>query len=40
MAKIIEFYIPSSFQKKAAKWVAPEQSGKLIPFASPQRKSA
>jgi len=40
MAKIIEFYIPVSFRKKTTKWVAPEQNGKVIPFASPQRKSA
>ena len=40
MARIIEFYIPSSFRKKATQWVAPEQSGKVIPFAAPQRKSA
>jgi len=40
MAKIIEFYIPSSFRKKATKWIAPEQHGKVIPFVTPQRKSA
>jgi len=40
MAKIIEFYIPSSFRKKASKWVPPEQNGKVIPFASPQKKTA
>jgi hypothetical protein len=40
MAKIIEFYVPSSFQKKAAKWVPAEESGKVIPFALPQKKSA
>jgi hypothetical protein len=40
MAKIIEFYIPRSFRKKASKWVAPEQNGKVIPFACPQKKSA
>jgi len=40
MAKIIEFYIPSSYRKKATKWIAPEQQGKVIPFELPQRKSA
>jgi len=41
MAKIIEFYIPSSFRKKATKWVPPEQQqGKVIEFAAPQKKSA
>jgi hypothetical protein len=40
MAKIIEYYIPSSYRKKATKWIAPEQHGKVIPFGSPQRKSA
>jgi hypothetical protein len=40
MAKIIEFYVPSSFRKKATKRTASEQRGKVLPFASPQRKSA
>ncbi|MGA3087445.1 MAG: hypothetical protein ABSD75_02460 [Terriglobales bacterium] len=40
MAKIIEFYVPSSFRKKADKWVPAEQIGKVLPFALPQRKSA
>jgi hypothetical protein len=40
MAKIIEFYIPSSFRKKATKWVPPEQQGKVLEFAAPQKKSA
>jgi hypothetical protein len=40
MAKIIEFYIPSSFRKKATKWIAPEQQGKVIEFGAPQKKSA
>ena len=40
MAKIIEFYVPVSFRKKPAKWIPPEQQGKLIPFALPQAKSA
>jgi hypothetical protein len=40
MAKIIEFYIPSSFTKKASKWIPAEESGKVIPFYVPQKKSA
>jgi hypothetical protein len=40
MAKIIEFFVPSSFTRKATKWIAPEEYGKVIPFASPQKKSA
>jgi hypothetical protein len=40
MAKIIEFYVPSSFRKKATNWISPEQHGKVIPFGSPQKKSA
>jgi hypothetical protein len=40
MAKIIEFYVPSSFRKKATKWIPPEQQGKVIPFGFPQKKSA
>jgi hypothetical protein len=40
MAKIIEFYVPRSFRKKATKWIAPKQQAKVIPFDSRQRKSA
>jgi hypothetical protein len=40
MAKIIEFYIPSSFKKKATKWDPPEQQGKVIEFVAPEKKSA
>lgn len=40
MAIIIQFYVPSSFRKKATKWVAPEQQGKVIPFCLPQKKTA
>jgi hypothetical protein len=40
MAKIIEFYVPSSFRKKATKWIPPEQQGKVIPFDILQKKSA
>jgi hypothetical protein len=40
MAKIIEFYVPSRFKKKATKWIAPKQHAKVIPFDSRQKKSA
>jgi len=40
MAKITKFYIPSSFQKKATKWIPQEQKGKLIQFDIAKRQSA
>jgi hypothetical protein len=40
MAKIIEFYVPSRFTKKASKWIPEEERGKVIPFSLPQKKSA
>jgi hypothetical protein len=40
MAKIIEFFVPNSFRKKATKWIPPQEYGKVIPFSSPQKKSA
>jgi hypothetical protein len=39
MAKVIEFYIPSRFQKKV-KWVPLERRGKVIEFPSEMKKSA
>jgi hypothetical protein len=39
MAKVIEFYIPSGFQRKAA-WVSPLKRGKVIEFCTPVKKSA
>jgi len=39
MAKIIEFYIPNKFRKKAT-WVPPQQRGKLIEFCGRVKKSA
>jgi hypothetical protein len=39
MAKVIEFYVPGWFQKDA-KWIPPEQRGKVIPFPMPEKKSA
>jgi hypothetical protein len=32
MAKVIEFYVPANFHKKAAKWVPQENRGKVIEF--------
>ena len=40
MAKIIEFFVPVGFRKKATKWIQPEEYGKVIPFRLPQKKSA
>jgi len=40
MAKIIEFYVPTNFRKKARKWMPPELCGKVIPFTLPEKKSA
>jgi hypothetical protein len=40
MAKIIQFFIPDSFKRKARKWMPPEEYGKVIPFSLPQKKSA
>jgi hypothetical protein len=39
VAKIIEFYIPSTFRKKE-KWIPPENRGKIIEFSLQTRKSA
>ena len=39
VAKIIEYYIPESFRKKAA-WIPPDQRGKIIQFPVPEKKSA
>jgi hypothetical protein len=39
VAKVIEFYIPNNF-RKSAKWVSPEQRGRIIKFAPPVKKSA
>ena len=39
MAKVIEFYIPTRFQKKMA-WVPPQERGKVIEFYSQVKKSA
>jgi hypothetical protein len=39
VAKIIEFYIPSSFRKNG-KWIPPEQRGKVIEFPIETKKTA
>jgi hypothetical protein len=39
MAKIIQFYVPDGFVK-IAKWIPPEQRGKLIPFPGPEQKKS
>ncbi len=39
MAQVIEFYIPSLFQKKV-KWVPVTQRGKVIEFPAEIKKSA
>ena len=39
MAKIIEFYIPSSF-RKSGKWVPPKERGKIIEFVPETKKTA
>jgi hypothetical protein len=39
MAKVIEFYIPTGFQKKVA-WVPPQERGKVIEFYSQVKKLA
>jgi hypothetical protein len=39
MAKIIEFYIPQSF-RKVAKWLPPNERGKVLEFPMAVRQSA
>lgn len=39
VAKVIEFYIPSSFRKNL-KWVPAEMRGKVLEFPLPVKKSA
>jgi hypothetical protein len=36
MAKVIEFYVPAGFPK-IAKWIPPEQRGKIIQFRRERR---
>jgi hypothetical protein len=39
VAKIIEFYIPSTF-RKSGRWVPPKQRGKIIDFVPETKKTA
>lgn len=39
VAKIIEFYVPSTFHK-SGKWIPTEQRGKVIEFVAETKKSA
>jgi len=39
VAKIIEFYIPSTY-RKSGKWIPPTQRGKVIEFVPETKKSA
>jgi hypothetical protein len=36
----IEYYVPEGFQKPGKQWIPPEQCGKIIPFPTPEKKSA
>jgi hypothetical protein len=39
VAKVIEFYIPSTF-RKSAKWIPPAERGKVIEFITETKKTA
>src|SRR5579872_1781561 len=39
MAKVIEYYVPQGF-RRSARWIPPDQRGKIIEFSVPQKKSA
>ena len=40
MAIVIEFYVPEKLRKASAKWIPPEQRGKIISFPILGKKSA
>jgi len=40
MKNVVEYYIPEQFRKQSRGWIVPEQRAKIIPFPTPQRKSA
>jgi hypothetical protein len=40
MAIVIEYYVPEKFRKHSGKWIPPERRGRIIPFPTPERKSA
>jgi hypothetical protein len=39
MAKVIEIYVPQSF-KRSDKWTSPAQTGKVVEFRLPEKRSA
>jgi hypothetical protein len=40
MAIVIDYYVPEKFRKQNGKWIPPERRGKIIPFPTPEKKSA
>jgi hypothetical protein len=40
MAIMIDYYVPEKFRKQNRKWIPPERRGKIIPFHTPEKKSA
>jgi len=40
VAKVIEFYVPVTFRKRAMKWIPLDQRGKIIEFIAQTKKSA
>jgi hypothetical protein len=40
MKSMFEYYISEQFRKQSERWIAPERSGKIMVFPTPQKKSA
>jgi hypothetical protein len=40
MPKVVEFRVPSTFQKKATRWIPPNKRGKVLQFSLDKKKSA
>jgi len=40
MKNAIEYAISEQFRKQSGRWIAPEQRGQILPFPTPQKKSA
>jgi hypothetical protein len=40
MKNVIEYYISERFRKQSGRWIVPERRGKIVPFPTPQKKSA
>jgi hypothetical protein len=40
MKNVIEYCVSEKFRSQSGKWIAREQGGKIIPFPTPQKKSA